>query len=60
MREVAPPRRPDPPPQQRDEGTNERVDALLDKITKEGIGSLTDEEREFLNRASRSYGGDGR
>jgi len=38
-----------------DDETRERVDRLLEKITKEGIGSLTDEEREFLNRASRHY-----
>jgi hypothetical protein len=31
------------------------VDRLLDKIAKRGIGSLTDEEREFLRRSSGRY-----
>jgi len=33
--------------------TQERIDAILDKIGKEGIEVLTDEERELLKRASR-------
>lgn len=32
-----------------------RVDELLDKIAREGIASLSAEEREFLNSASRRY-----
>jgi hypothetical protein len=32
-----------------------RVDALLDKIGREGIGALSSEEREFLNSASKRY-----
>ena len=32
-----------------------RVDALLEKISAEGIGSLSDEERTFLNEASKRY-----
>lgn len=32
-----------------------RVDALLDKISEEGIGALSDEERAFLERASKRY-----
>lgn len=35
------------------EGREARVDALLDKISARGIGSLTDEERAFLDEASR-------
>ncbi|MFH0778224.1 MAG: rhomboid family intramembrane serine protease [Candidatus Eisenbacteria bacterium] len=34
----------------------ERIDAILDKINREGIGSLTDEEREVLSRASDKRG----
>jgi hypothetical protein len=30
-----------------------RVDALLDKISRDGIGALTDDERAFLQRASK-------
>ena len=33
----------------------EEVNRLLDKISEEGIGSLSDDERDFLNRASRGY-----
>jgi hypothetical protein len=32
--------------------TQERIDALLDKIGQEGYDSLTAEEKEFLKRAS--------
>ncbi len=32
-----------------------RIDELLDKINREGIASLTDEERDFLKKASRDY-----
>lgn len=31
----------------------ERIDAILDKISKEGVDSLTDEEKDILTRASR-------
>ena len=31
------------------------IDRLLDKIAADGIGSLTDEEREFLKRNSGRY-----
>jgi len=34
----------------------QRVDDLLDKVSRDGLGSLTDEEREFLLRASKDYG----
>ena len=33
----------------------ERVDDLLEKINKHGINSLTDEEKDFLEEASRRY-----
>jgi hypothetical protein len=32
--------------------TQEKIDLLLDKINKEGMESLTDEEKQFLNRVS--------
>ena len=32
-----------------------RVDKLLEKINREGIASLTNEERDFLKKASRDY-----
>ena len=35
--------------------TGEVPDELLDKINREGIASLTDEERDFLKKASRDY-----
>jgi membrane associated rhomboid family serine protease len=38
-----------------DDGVRRRVDQLLDKISRQGLASLTDEEREFLNEASRKY-----
>jgi hypothetical protein len=31
------------------------VDRLLDKISREGITSLTGKEREFLRKASKEY-----
>ena len=34
--------------------TESRVDEILDKISEKGLGSLTEEEREILNRASKS------
>lgn len=35
--------------------TRDEVDRLLDKINAEGIGALTDEEREFLRRNAGQY-----
>ena len=32
-----------------------RVDELLDKISKEGMNSLTRKEKKFLNEASSKY-----
>jgi hypothetical protein len=32
-----------------------RVDALLEKIARRGVDSLTDEERAFLQRVSSKY-----
>ncbi len=37
--------------------TRRRVDELLDKITSEGISSLTDEEKAYLKQASQQYQG---
>jgi len=34
----------------------QRVDELLDKVSSDGINSLTEEEREFLLKASKDYG----
>ena len=34
--------------------TQTRVDEILDKISEKGLGALTEEEREILNRASKS------
>ncbi|MBU6307012.1 MAG: rhomboid family intramembrane serine protease, partial [Bacteroidetes bacterium] len=34
--------------------TQERIDALLEKIHQKGMDSLTQEEKEFLERASQS------
>ena len=50
--------RPSAPP--RDEpsvpdGLSERVDKLLAKISAEGMASLTDEERQFLEESSKKY-----
>jgi membrane associated rhomboid family serine protease len=41
--------------EKRSRAERERVDALLDKINREGIGSLSDKERAFLNDASKRY-----
>ncbi|MHC4599232.1 MAG: DUF6576 domain-containing protein [Planctomycetota bacterium] len=38
-----------------DPDVRRRVDALLDKISREGLTSLTDEERAFLRDASGKY-----
>ncbi len=38
-----------------DAATSERVDELLGKISREGIGALTDEERSFLQESSQKY-----
>jgi len=38
-----------------DAATAERVDQLLDKIHKDGIQNLTEEERDFLTRSSQKY-----
>jgi len=61
VRSPAAPRVPDAPPP-RDAGgfvddaeVRRRVDQLLDKISRQGLASLTDEEREFLKDASRKY-----
>lgn len=43
----------EPPPPSRVE--RERVDALLDKIARDGMASLSAAEREFLERASKRY-----
>jgi membrane associated rhomboid family serine protease len=40
-----------------DSATEERVDRLLEKIAREGIGSLSDDERKFLTKASSRYRG---
>jgi membrane associated rhomboid family serine protease len=42
----------------RDHELAERVDEVLKKISEEGASSLTDEERELLNRASAKYRGE--
>jgi hypothetical protein len=54
-------RLPSPGPRQAaDSEMRQQVDALLARISSEGIDSLTDEERAFLQRASHQYGdGDG-
>ena len=41
---------------QEDRELRERVDDLLAKIHQSGLGSLSDEEQEFLERASRRFG----
>jgi hypothetical protein len=38
-----------------DPHVRDRVDALLDKISRKGLTSLTDEERDFLRDASGKY-----
>ena len=47
------PTRPSSPPV--DPDVRRRVDALLDKISREGLTGLTDEERDFLRDASGKY-----
>lgn len=37
------------------EETRQRVDALLEKISREGIGNLSKKERDFLSGASKSF-----
>jgi hypothetical protein len=37
------------------DAVSRRVDELLEKISREGMGSLSDEEREFLVENSRRY-----
>lgn len=44
-----------PPPRNVDVATSRRVDELLGKISREGIGALTDEERTFLKESSQKY-----
>jgi membrane associated rhomboid family serine protease len=39
-----------------DPTTSQRVDELLAKISRQGMGALNDEERAFLKEASRKYG----
>ena len=55
MRVVRPDERPDG--NGRDEGPpspeQKRIDVILDKISREGLQSLTDEEQEILRRAGR-------
>ncbi len=43
------------PPSGADPEAKARMEKLLQKISEDGIESLTDEERDFLNRASRKY-----
>jgi membrane associated rhomboid family serine protease len=38
-----------------DAATSARVDELLSKISREGMGALTDEERRFLQESSQKY-----
>ena len=40
-----------------EEGLRARVDRLLARIQREGLDSLTDEERAFLRRASKRFRG---
>ncbi len=44
-----------PKPQKPTDDIGQKVDELLDKISKHGESSLTDSEREFLAEASRRY-----
>lgn len=39
----------------REQRERERVDEILDKINREGMGSLTQDERKFLLKASKNY-----
>lgn len=41
--------------QERREAEESRMDTLLEKVQRDGIGSLTDEERRFLKRVSDRY-----
>jgi hypothetical protein len=43
---------------QRDVVDRARVDAVLDKVSREGIGSLTSDEKQVLDEASRRNRGD--
>ena len=50
--------RPSPPPPRRsslDAETSKRVDELLQKISENGMGALTAEERDFLEASSKKY-----
>lgn len=52
----APPKRPPEKPRRRaDEGVYDDVDKVLDKISTQGIASLTAEERKLLDEVSRRY-----
>ncbi len=44
-----------PRPGPRTDAERDRVDELLGKISDQGIGSLTEEEKTFLKRASKGY-----
>ncbi len=46
-----------PPQRSRPDHVSRRIDVLLAKIHDEGMGSLTDEEREFLLENSKKYKG---
>lgn len=43
------------PAPERDESLDQRVDRILDKLNREGISSLTGEEQQILEDASRRY-----
>jgi hypothetical protein len=43
------------PPVQQDTDLPDKVDAILDKISREGEASLTDRERRILTQASRQF-----
>ncbi len=51
-RSIAPHHEPGP---FRDKNVREEIDRLLDKIAREGIAALSDDEREFLKRESGKY-----
>jgi len=40
--------------EEEEEEERDKVDAILDKINREGIDSLTDRERDILRRAGRA------
>ncbi len=48
-------RRPSPPRERTAAEVRQRVDSLLDKISKDGMASLNDEERQFLRDASEFF-----